>query len=50
MATRQLLAQRLFTEHKLHHIYNDKGEKQSLDKLLNGPYGKIRWSPALSNE
>ena len=49
-ATQQLLAQHISDNMHIHHIYNAKGEKQSLDKLLNGPHGTTRWSPALSNE
>ena len=38
-ATQQILAQHLYSHQHIHHIYNERGEKQSLDKLLKGEHG-----------
>ena len=48
LAARQLLAQQVF-EHKINHIYDAKGNRQSLKHLLLGPDKKI-WTQSLSNE
>ena len=32
------------------HIFDVKGKKQSLDKLLQSNDGSTRWDPAFSNE
>ena len=50
LASRQLLAQHLLSNKHVCHIYDQNGNKQSLDKLLHGPYGQTRWLPTLSNE
>ena len=49
MATRQLVAQHIFSLPSISHIYNELGEKQTLSKLLKGPHKKI-WNKAFSNE
>ena len=49
LAADYLYAQHIFTPFA-QHIFNDKGQKQSLDNLLKGKHGKTRWTPALSNE
>ena len=44
------MAQHIFDKHlKAFHIFNDLGEKQTLDMLLEGENKKV-WSQALSNE
>ena len=48
-----LVAQHLFQPtnyFSASHIYNASGKKQTLDALLNGEFGDVRWRPALSNE
>lgn len=40
----------IFHPKYIHHIFDTSGRKLSLDKLLNGEHGNLRWSPALSNE
>ena len=51
-AARSLLAQHIFASYTptaINHIYNDEGQKQSLDQLLKGPDREI-WSRSTSNE
>ena len=50
LASRQLLAQHLLSNKHVCHIYNENGNKQSLDKLLHGSHGNTRWLPALRNK
>ena len=49
-AAQYLAAQEFFgAQHNLCHIFDEKGNKQSLKKLLQGD-NKTRWNQALSNE
>ena len=48
LAARQLLAQHIF-QHQAQHIYDAKGNRQSLKHLLLGPDKQI-WTQSLSNE
>ena len=43
------MAQEVFRHHALH-MFDDKGNKMSMEKLLKGPDGQKIWSRALSNE
>ena len=45
-----VLALKEFTKEKIHHIYDDNGKKQSIDKLIKGSDATTKWLPALSNE
>ena len=49
-ASKYLLAQHLFHQQSMFHIYNKYGKKLSAEALLTGPDSKTRWIPAMSNE
>ena len=44
-----LLAQQVFQQSKVMHIYDDNGRKLSMGDLIKGPQGKT-WAQALNNE
>ena len=48
LAAKRLLTQYLFTTHKVIHLYNTKGHKQSINTLLVGSDNDI-WNKILSN-
>ena len=44
------LKQQEYITQRINHIYNNKGKKQTIDALINGPDATTKWLPALSNE
>ena len=44
------LQQTEYIKAHINHIYDNKGRKQSIDRLINGPDAATKWLPALSNE
>ena len=50
IATRQLLAQHIFSSYTANHIYDASGKRFSVDALLASKNGPTKWNPALSNE
>ena len=44
------LQQQEYIKQSVNHIYDTKGQKQSIDALINGPDALTKWLPALSNE
>ena len=48
-AAKTLLAQHIFSISHVNHIYDDKGQRLSINKLLTGSQAPI-WNKSLSNE